>query len=407
MLLAGAPTLDPDEQHVITVRSHPWQLARAALPLLALALLPALYDALDLALPDLRLAASSAYMAWFVVVALLLYMLKWLLFDLLPWLQRIWVITNRRVITQSGVLAIQRRECPLLKIQESDYTSRGVMARLLDIGDVDVQTSGSLGTITLRCVAHPRRVQSLISAQTRAWREEQLRRQLAQAPAEIVRQLETAIYGVAAPTSATTEKLPPISPRAARMQQRLSLLPDESVIEVARQHPLVLAAALLAPLVGVLFVGIATLVFGATLLPYAVVVLALLLAPWMTWRVLSYLAHEYVLTTDRLMELRSTPLFFEMRDVVQLTSIQDVSLRIPSLFGRLADIGDVVVEVAGPAQRVSLRTVARPGDFQQRIFAAINARQGRQRDQSDQQLVSTLSRWFQEYHKLQQGGPPP
>lgn len=407
MFLAAAPPLDADEQHIVTVRSHPWRLVRPALPLLVLALLPALYDTLDLAAPGLRLAAGLPYLVWCTIIALALYLLKWLLFDLLPWSQRLCVLTNRRVITQSGVLAIHRRECPLSKIQESDYASRGLVARLLDIGDVEVQTSGGLGTIVLRAVPHPRRVQSLISEQTRLMREERMQRQLAQAPAEVARQLETVIHGAPAPHGATTDRLPPISPRAARAQQRLSLLPGEAVVEVVRQHPIVLGAGLLAPLAGAIFVIIVVVVFGATLLPYALLALALIVAPWMAWRVLGYLAHEYVLTTERLMELRSTPLFFAMRDVVQLSSVQDVSLEIPSVFGRLADIGDVVVEVAGPAQRVSLKTVGRPGEFQQRIFETINARQSRQRDQSDQQLVSTLSRWFQEYHKLQQGGPAP
>jgi len=117
--------------------------------------------------------------------------------------------------------------------------------------------------------------------------------------------------------------------------------------------------------------------------------------------VLAYLQHEYVLTTERLMELRNTPLLFAMRDVVQLSSVQDIALEIPTVLGRLADTGDVVVELSGPAERVVLKTVRDPAGLQKLIFETIDARSRDQREREDQRLVSTLSRWFEEYHKLQ------
>ena len=107
------------------------------------------------------------------------------------------------------------------------------------------------------------------------------------------------------------------------------------------------------------------------------------------------------------MELRSTPLVFQMRDVVQLSSVQDVALEIPSLFGRLADVGDVVIKVAGPAHRPVLKTVARPAQLQKLIFEVIHTQQRREREDEDQRLAATLSHWFQEYHRLQQGGGDP
>ena len=60
------------------------------------------------------------------------YLAKWLALDLLPWTQRVYMLTDRRLIAQEGLLAVRRRECSLLKIEESDYASRGPMARLLD-----------------------------------------------------------------------------------------------------------------------------------------------------------------------------------------------------------------------------------------------------------------------------------
>jgi uncharacterized membrane protein YdbT with pleckstrin-like domain len=293
-----------------------------------------------------------------------------------------------------------------LKIQESDYVSRGPVARLLDVGNVEVQTSGGLGTIVLSAVAHPRHVQSLINTQARALRDDVTRQRRAELPDEVVRRLSAVVQGVPAVHTAPTERVRPVSPRALRAQRRLSLLPDEAVVEVVRQHPFVLAVGLLAPLFAALFVAVAAAFAGSALLPIAAGVVMCVLAPWAVWRVLTYLSHEYVLTTERLMELRNAPFVFQMRDIVQLSSVQDVILEIPTLFGRLADIGDVVVEVEGPGDPVVLKSVGRPAQFQKLVFETIDERRRRQQDKEDQRLVTTLSRWFEEYHRLQQGGPP-
>jgi hypothetical protein len=184
-------------------------------------------------------------------------------------------------------------------------------------------------------------------------------------------------------------------------------LPGEDVVDVTHQHPIILASGLRTPLLGALVVVTGATVAGPTGIRLAVVLVGLVLAPWAVWRLLTYLEHQYVLTTGRLMELRSTPLVFQMRDVVQLSSVQDVALEIPSLFGRLADVGDVVIKVAGSTHRPVLKTVARPAQLQKLIFETLHTQQRRDHEAEDQRLATTLSRWFQEYHRLQQGGGNP
>lgn len=404
MFLGGSPPLESGERRVVAVRAHPWVLVRSALPLPLLALSPLLYMALDVALPSLRLSVIFTYYLWALAIAFALYLLKWLAFDLLPWSQRVWVLTDRRVIAQSGVLAIRRRECSLLKVQESDYVSSGVMARLFDFGDVEVETLGGLGAIIMREVGYPQRLQTLISAQTRALREDVTRRRLAETPDEVLRQLEAVVTGVPTSHTALTQVVRPVSSRAARAQRRLNLLPDEAVVAVARQHPIVLSAGLLPPGVAALCVLVAAVIIGPIGTPFALALLAAIGA-WAAWRAVTYFEHEYVLTTERLMELRSTPFVFQMRDIVQLAGVQDVVLEIPTLFGRLADVGNIVVEIAGPAERVVLKTVGGPSELQKLIFETIDNRARMQSEHDDQRLVSTLSRWFQEYHKLNQAGP--
>jgi uncharacterized membrane protein YdbT with pleckstrin-like domain len=412
MLFGGELSLEAGEHRVFSMHAHPWPLVRAALPLLLLVLTPGLYAMLDVAAPGLRLSTYFPLFLWLVGMVAACYLVKWLALDLLPWLRRVYVLTNRRIITQSGALAMYRRECSLLKIEESDYVMRGLVARLLNFGDVEVRPAGGLAAVVLGGVAQPGRVQALISAQARVAGDEAKQHHLLDAPDEVVRRLEVIMRGTPPPHSAPTAPLPPVSARAARTLlaariHRLNLLPGEDVVDVTRQHPIVLASELRAPLLGTLVVVAGAMVAGPTGIRLAVVLVGLVLAPWAVWRLLTYLEHQYVLTTGRLMELRSTPLVFQMRDVVQLSSVQDVALEIPSLFGRLADVGDVVIKVAGSTHRPVLKTVARPAQLQKLIFETIHTQQRREHEAEDQRLATTLSRWFQEYHRLQQGGGNP
>lgn len=406
MLFGAALPLEPGEQLIWRRRAHAWVVVKAAWPVAALLISPLPYSITDYLLPSLRLAVVFPIYLWLAGIATALLFLKWLLFDLLPWSQRWWVLTDRRIVAQSGVLSIHRRESSLLKIQESDYVSSGLAARLLDLGDVEVQTLSGQGAIILRGVARPREVQAAISAQARELREAMARHQIADAPAEIARQLEAIVAGQAGPHLAPTQVIRPVSPRAARAQQRLNLLPDEIVISATRQHPIVLAAGMLAPGTVAILVAVAAVLSGPVGLPFALMAFAGILA-WVAWRIVIYLHHDYVLTTERLIESRNTPFIFQMREVVQLSSVQDVALAIPGLFGRLADIGNIVVDVAGPNERVVLKSVGRPAELQKLIVETMDERLRRQNAQVDQQLIGTLSRWFKEYHKLQEGSRQP
>src|SRR5438105_2966859 len=230
-----------------------WARLPLAWPLLLPVLALGLYALLDGAAPGLRLSTHVALFLWVVGVAAACYLVKWLVLDLLPWSRRVYVLTNRRIITQSGVLAVYRRECSLLKIEESDYVMRGLVARLLNFGDVEVRPSGGLGAVVLGGVGQPGRVQALISAQAREAGDEVAQHHLLDAPDEVVRRLEVIVRGTPPSHSAPTAPLQPVSARAARTRPaprvpRLNLLPGEDVVDVTRQHPIVLASGLRAPL---------------------------------------------------------------------------------------------------------------------------------------------------------------
>jgi hypothetical protein len=102
-------------------------------------------------------------------------------------------------------------------------------------------------------------VQALISAQARVAGDEVAQHHLLDAPDEVVRRLEVIVCGTPPPHSAPTALLGSVSAHAARTRHaprvpRLNLLPGEAVVDVTRQHPIVLASGLRAPLLGALVV---------------------------------------------------------------------------------------------------------------------------------------------------------
>ncbi len=402
MFLASAPPLEQGERRILTLRPHSWQVLRPALLLALLLLTPILYGLLDLLLPDLRLNAYFTYVAAAIALTFVLLTLRWLVLDLLPWTQQLAILTNRRVIVQSGVFSIYRQECSLAKVEESDYTSSGLIARLLDIGDLEVETSGRNGTIVIRGVHRPRRVQGIISGQARSFREDETRRRVAEQPRAVQRQLLAIVEGTPPPALAPTESMRALSQRAIRTQQRLNLLPDEAVVESSRQHIIVLIVGLLGPLLGVFLVMAVVALIGAVAVPFGILIVVAVLSPWAAARILDYLAHEYVLTTERLMELRAVPFLYQTRNVVQTEAIQDITLEIPTIFSRIADIGDIVCDLPGPDEHVTIKTVAQPAEWQKLIFETIDAGKRKKREREEQRTAATLGQWFGEYHRLQQ-----
>lgn len=408
MRRASRSLLESGERRVLNIGAHPWVVLRPALPLAVILLLPVVIALLDEMLPWLRLSTYTIPLLWGVAALALLYTLFWLITALLPWLRLRYTVTDRRLIVQSGVLSMRRWECPLYKVQETDYRSEGLMARLFDMGDVTVETAGGHGAVVLRGIGRPKRIQALISAHVRVARDEAARRHVASMPNTVLDHLRGVLGDTPTLTGQEeTEVMRPISDHAVRLYQRLNLLPNEAIIAATRRHLVVLFGALLAPLTTLLLLAALPFVLGPIMVLPSLLVAVGGALPWAVWRMIIYYQHEYILTTDRLMELRHTPFLFQMRDIVSLNAVQNVVLEIPSLLSMLADLGNIVVEVETGDEQVILKTVPHPARLQKLIFESIESRQRRLRENDDEQLASTLSRWFDEYHRLTQQGQQP
>jgi hypothetical protein len=129
----------PGEKLIILARQHPLILFR-----------PILINVIALAL----LIGLSIYSSklWFLAFypAPLLYFL----WEFLAWHKREYVLTDSRVVRQEGVLSISSFDAPLDKINNV-FHKQSLMGRLLNYGEVGLETASEQGTTIFDFLSHP------------------------------------------------------------------------------------------------------------------------------------------------------------------------------------------------------------------------------------------------------------
>lgn len=393
--------LEPGERHVLVVRRHWWTLVRPALNVVfSLAALPC-FALLEYLFPALDLVRFTLFSVALDLAVSAVLALRWLAVDLLPWLAERYILTTRRVVECRGVIRVERREAPLRTIQETNYAISGSQGRFFDFGDLRLQGTGRGKEFVFRAAPHPRRLQTLLAGEARAAREEYHR---LQPPENEISAALGRIFSIQSSVhDSPTQYVPVLSHAAVRAQRRLSLLSDETVVLATRPHIVLLVGALIGPLaLGLVAVALST-VSGFPMPPWLPVAIAALLLLWLAWATFDWANDEYVLTTERLMRLRRTPLLAETRSVAQVRAVDDVVLRINSLGGRLFDLGTLTVKLEG--EDLAFEGLPHPERWQRAIFEQQDAAHRRDRLREQERLAGTLTDWFTEYHRMQQGSP--
>jgi uncharacterized membrane protein YdbT with pleckstrin-like domain len=129
----------PGENLVVLARQHPLVLFR-----------PVLLNVFVLVV----VAGVSYYSGrtWFMVF--LLFPLLYLLWEYLAWHRREYILTDRRVVRQEGVLSISSFDAPLDKINNV-FHSQSFIGRILKYGEVGLETASEQGTTTFEFLSHP------------------------------------------------------------------------------------------------------------------------------------------------------------------------------------------------------------------------------------------------------------
>jgi uncharacterized membrane protein YdbT with pleckstrin-like domain len=147
-------------------RKHWWVLMRTT------AVSGALFNA-GLIL-GLLMVWQLGFVAWLVIpLAMIAVGGIWNLWNVIDWQNDLYVLTADRIIDLEKVPLISedRREARLQQIQDVHYLMPSFINRLLDFGDVEVETAGRGGGFTFRSVPHPRQVQAEIFARVDAVRK--------------------------------------------------------------------------------------------------------------------------------------------------------------------------------------------------------------------------------------------
>lgn len=179
VVLRGLFLADPrfGENQVIW-RKHWWALLRTLVqPFCILAVIAILWIASAILLQYSPWIDASFGLA----VAVAVIVVAW---HTLDWRNDLYVITDVRVVDIEKVplLAEERREARLDRIQDVRYDQPNLISRILGFGHVWLETAGEIGRFTFDYVPHPQEVQSEVFQRVDAYRQrgEQRRRQTSQ-----------------------------------------------------------------------------------------------------------------------------------------------------------------------------------------------------------------------------------
>ncbi len=148
----------PDEEVIILARQHPLVLLRPlSLNILVLALLVAVSIISAKAWLILFWLAPLAYFFW----------------EYLCWRHRVYILTNRRVLKQEGLLSVSSFDASLDKINNA-FHRQSFLGRLLGYGEVGLETASEQGTVVFNFLSRPLTFKNAIMQQREFYRSDSL-----------------------------------------------------------------------------------------------------------------------------------------------------------------------------------------------------------------------------------------
>jgi len=404
---------DPDEVVILAVHKHDVLLVQ------------------QLAFPALVMLVGLACFYWFLHSRSLLFLILGVLLTLVPLSFSLYlyadhrnddyIVTSKRVVHEERVPLVResRAEAPLRMIQDIQQSQEGLLARMLDFGDLTIETAGERGHVAFRRIPHPaqvreaifehiQRVQSGARAEERAAIRDALRRHFGiptpavpaatLAPIRKKRRFQLTLPGwLLAPLGTFRYFLP-----------RLRYEQGDTI--TWRKHWIALIGAIVLPTLLILAAtGVAIfLVTESPTHPIPILIgygtLMVFLFPWWLWRFADWQNDIYQVTSTRIIDVERLPFFLrETRREASLSRIQNITLEIPGVLGKLLDYGSVRIETAG-GEAFTFAYVKDPRSVQVEIFRRVEAFQ---RQEEAERRRSELLDWFSVYDGLRQPRPTP
>lgn len=425
------PWQEPDEvtiyfstRHwVVLVRDLLWVLLIVVLALGATAIYLGT-DLGDLIAIILMIIAGSLW-AFAVLMALYFY------YD---WLNDHYVITNLRVLHVERVLGLRedRDEAPVDRIQDVQIRQAGVLANLLDYGDVVIQTAAATQKIVYTYVPRPDLVQNILFGPLRhAPSEEQ-----AAARAAIRQELGQRLNIPVTPLDGQPESdesvglTSPVDETAAETEEDAFapldwvrafwdwlrgvftfdtwIVSDGGNTVTWRKNGWLLVRESLAPFFSAFFVSVLFLYFLSQGIgfPVAPLILLFVLAGifgWWFYRYWDWQNDIYQISGNRLIDLKKRPLWLEeLRRETTLDRIQNVGLSMPGILAQLLNFGNLIIETAGETGAFEFENVHDPRAVQAEIFSRRERVAHQQRQEESVSRRAELGDWFEVYDELKQ-----
>jgi uncharacterized membrane protein YdbT with pleckstrin-like domain len=141
------------------------------------------------------------------------------------WKVNIWVVTNYRVIDETGLISHYAKESPLDKINNVSY-DQTIAGRLFNYGHVEIQTAAEVGATDYYNVNHPKRLKDTITAAQSEYKDLQFSNQALQMAAAMDARAAAAIdaragAGMGGAAGANTAGGGPSAPQVAAELEKL------------------------------------------------------------------------------------------------------------------------------------------------------------------------------------------
>jgi uncharacterized membrane protein YdbT with pleckstrin-like domain len=368
----------------------------------------------------------------------------WIIYRYLDWWNDTYEVTTEAVIhtEKKPFLSEQKYEIPLPQIQNVNIFV-SVLGRLMDFGNVAIDTAAARGQIRFTVIPGPAYVQDLIqkaAAQARSGSQIQQRESIRQ-------QLEDHLYPErlkpSTPNSVVSQpEPPPPSPiRYARFRSlggwlpRFEIREDDMVIWRKHWINLLMRTGIqgLALLVALYLLFAFTLAYvtevvglGALELPpvslsgfegwlfLVMAVLGILAFLWFIYQYVEWRNDIYIVTDNEVIDVERQlaifPLFMfytELRRQASLANVQYVDFQIPHPLAMILNYGNVIVQTAGLEGRLDFLLVSNPRRVHDEILRRLGAYQERQREREFQERWGDMPQWFDTYQDLlDQSGSP-
>ncbi len=454
-----------DEDIILFERKHwLWLFLRVGAVFAGAYLILAIIMALDAAVGQSPLSPLTYAL---ISLALLGLPLVWFVVD---YLNDYYIITNKRVLSQSRVLLIYENQqtAPLERIQ--DVTSRAsIIGKLFNYALLDITTAG-MGSISFEMIPRPevvedtiRRLQGTARAGEAAEQRENLRNKiLASLKMRLIPAIPERVLpqGMAVPPQLsqwqkfwhrltnpwrrfwrwlrsrpdaiymafvrllpkyTQEKI--LQERA--LKKRKQPAPAEEDI-VYRKHPwfLLKAAAIPLAVIGVSFPLLIFTEFSLESLsefsqPIAIVygIFLIVCILWLWFRVENWRNDTYILSKTHISYVYKIPLgLYERRRQAEWEKVQNANYVVPGLWANLINFGTVVVETASVEGKFEFENIGNPRKVHKEVMMRIGLTRAAQAQRSREQQQAALSETLEIYNELIQdwalrnqrvGAPPP